>query len=534
MRAVPISANPLKLDVGSHKKCLTICFFLTIGTFQYGLDYALVGGFLSMPGFLKVYGYYSPELKRYNIDPTVQQLISSLMTIGTFISSLMVGPLSAKFGRKHGLWAASALNAVSTAIMLGTTSKAALYTARLLLGVSVGWFFTFSQLYVHEAAPAHLRGIVFAFYQIMLSVGSIVGASVDNGTHTLTTRRSYQIPLAIFFVAPTIQSILIIFVPESPRWLMVRGDDQKAEKALRKLRNSDIDEHEFQAELSEIRGSTRDQVEKNNKWLFLEMWRGTNLRRTLLCLSVVCFHAANGSSWVNIYTTYFLTVAGVQSPFSMSVMVTCLGLAGVIFSLSFTRYVDRRTVMIIGCSACALCQLCMAIVWTVTPGSVVAGKCVVAFIALFTFFYVAYSPTAWLVGGELPNNQLRPFTYGLATALNFVGNWLGTFTAPYFINPAKLGWSAKYGYIWFGTNALLVIFTILFVPETRDRTLEEVHEMFENKVPTHKFKTYVCTGVETYAAQGVAKADVLTERTPYTAEKENVQHIESQEVKKST
>ncbi|KAK5725542.1 hypothetical protein LTR15_003730 [Elasticomyces elasticus] len=104
---------------------------LTIAT---GLDYALVGGFLSMPGFLEVYGYYDPVREKWAIDPTVQTLISSLMTIGTFASSLLVGPFSQWFGRRHGLWTAAVLNFVATAIMLGTTSVGALYFARILLG----------------------------------------------------------------------------------------------------------------------------------------------------------------------------------------------------------------------------------------------------------------------------------------------------------------------------------------------------------------------------------------------------------------
>jgi MFS family permease len=154
---------------------------------------------------------------------------------------------------------------------------------------------TFSQLYVHEAAPAHLRGIAFAVYQIMLSIGSIVGASVDYGTHSMDNRAAYQIPLAIFFVAPTLQSVLLFFfAPESPRWLMTQRKEEAAEASLRKLRNRHIDELEFQAELNEIRQSTRQQLEQNKKALFVEMWRGTNLRRTLLSIAVVCFHSANG------------------------------------------------------------------------------------------------------------------------------------------------------------------------------------------------------------------------------------------------
>ena len=139
------------------------------------------------------------------------------MTIGTFVSSLLVGPFSQKFGRRVGLWVAAGMNFIATAIMLSTTSVGALYAARFLLGLSVGWFLTFSQLYVHEVAPAHLRGVVFGVYQAQLSVGSIVGASTDYGTHSIDGRRAYQIPLAIFFVAPTIQAISLIFFPETPR-----------------------------------------------------------------------------------------------------------------------------------------------------------------------------------------------------------------------------------------------------------------------------------------------------------------------------
>jgi hypothetical protein len=130
---------------------------------------------------------------------------------------------------------------------------------------------------------------------VQLSIGSIVGACVDYGTHTRPGRDAYQIPLAIFFVAPTLQSILLFFfAPESPRWLMTKMRDGDAENALRRLRNRNIDEVQLQAEFNEIRQSTLEQLEQNKKSLFIEMWRGTNLRRTLLSIAVVCFHSANG------------------------------------------------------------------------------------------------------------------------------------------------------------------------------------------------------------------------------------------------
>ncbi|KAI0880607.1 general substrate transporter [Annulohypoxylon maeteangense] len=504
-----ISANPLQLDIRSHRKCLAICFVVTVSSFQYGLDYALVGGFMAMPGFLKVFGYYDEATSKWAIDPTVQQLISSLMTIGTFVGSLSVGPFSSKLGRRNGLWAASILNYIATAIMIGTTNIGALYLARFILGISVGWFLTFAQVYINEVAPAHLRGIVFAVYQTQLCIGSIVGAAIDNGTHAMLGKGAYQIPLAVFFIAPTIQTVSLFFFPESPRWLMTHGREAAAESALRQLRNRNIRETEFRAEFEEIRVST---VEQSNhlkgKHLWIEMWKGTNRRRSILSIAVICFHCANGSSWLNIYTTYFLTVAGVKEAFALSTMITCMGLVGVLASISIVLYVGRRVMLLIGVGACGFCQLAFAIAWTVAPGTEATAKSVVAFIALFTFFYVAYAPYAWLLGGELPSNHLRAHTYGVGTALNFLGNWLGVFTAPYFINPASLGWNAKYGYIWFVSNMIVFTFTWAFIPETRDRTLEEINEIFESKVPARKFKEYICVGTEVSKEAATNKMDV--------------------------
>lgn len=281
-------------------------------------------------------------------------------------------------------------------------------------GISVGWFLTFAQVYVNEVAPAHLRGIVFSVYQIQLSTGSIVGAAVDYGTHNMPGKESYQIPLAIFFFAPTVQSIALYFFPESPRWLMTQGRTEDAEASLRRLRNPDIKESEFQAEFNEIRVSTAEQIEQNTgRQLWIEMWKGTDLRRTLLSVAIICFHCANGqsypilpaplsliscvhvnilpgSSWLNIYTTYFLDIAGVEDAFAYSTMVSCMGLLGVISSLFFVRYLDRRMIVMLGVGACGLCQLAFAVAWSAAPETAEAAKAVIAFMSIFTFSYVAY------------------------------------------------------------------------------------------------------------------------------------------------
>jgi len=84
---------------------------------------------------------------------------------------------------------------------------------------------------------------------------------------------------------------------------------------------------------------------------------------------------------------------------------------------------------------------------------------------------------AWLCGGEFPSQRLRSYTFGLATSIGFLGAWLATFTAPYFINPDSLNWGPKYGYIWTPSCFIAALWTWWFLPETHGRTFEEIDEM---------------------------------------------------------
>lgn len=132
-------------------------------------------------------------------------------------------------------------------------------------------------------------------------------------------KNAYRIPLALFFIAPTVQSISLIFFPESPRWLMAHGREESAESALRRLRGHTIEEVTFQAELNEIRISTRQQVEhskRKKKQLWLEIWNKSNRRRTLLSIAVVCFHCAAGGRPIQSFipSSYFRAYYAPEQP----------------------------------------------------------------------------------------------------------------------------------------------------------------------------------------------------------------------------
>jgi hypothetical protein len=155
-------------------------------------------------------------------------------------------------------------------------------------------------------------------------------------------------------------------------------------------------------------------------------------------------------------------MAGVKNPFQMSVVKSCIGILGCAMSLYMVRVTPRRIILMTGGLCQAIFQLACAIAYTVEPGTNRAGEILVAFSVLYHFVYCAtIAPYSWLVAGEIPSQRLRGYTFGIAAGMGFVGAWLITFTAPYFINPSALNWGPKV--IAYGKGLMVVWIYLVWI-----------------------------------------------------------------------
>ncbi|KAJ4351420.1 uncharacterized protein N0V89_006762 [Didymosphaeria variabile] len=488
-------------------KCLLACTLVSMSPFQYGIDFGAIGGLQAMPGFLEVFGHKDPSTPLgYNISPGRQQLISSLMTLGAFISSSGAGFFANWLGRRQCLWIASVLCCVSNVIMMATTSLSGIYAGRFLIGLANGWYMTFAQLYIQESAPARYRGLMISVFQSWTSIGTLIGTVVDNSTHSLAGKTSYLIPLGIIYIIPVFMSVGLFFIPESPRWLVLVERHDQAKKSLMWMRpNKDA----VQEELDDIHAAILAEKEVASSASFIDIIKNpVDRRRTLLAIAAVSIQAASGAMFMIAYGTYFFEMAHVGNAFQNSCILTAVGVFVIIVNSCVISKIGRRRVfLMIGMTICGISQFIVAAVYHVSPGTVSTGKVIVAMSVIYICGYNGMVATyAWLAGGEIPSQRLRSYTFGLAAAVGFAGAWLATFTAPYFINPDALNWGPEYGWIWGPSCLITVVWIFFFLPEIKNRTLEEVDEMFEARLPARKFRQYVCVG------RHVSEEKILAER----------------------
>lgn len=399
-----------------------------------------------MPGFLQIFGFPSDtSALGWGIDPTVQQLISSLMLVGAFVACLAIGPAGKYFSRKWVLFIGCCVNHVAVILMMVAKDLPTLYAGRAIVGISVGILDVVPQLYIHECAPAMQRGSLLGAFNVLVSLGLLIGSIVDNYTSTIMNRNSFVIPLGLFFIFPVIISLALPFMPETPRWLVEHNKPEAAKKALARLRHQDTSPAVLEAELRDIQEAFEAEKALTQGVALFDCFRKTNLRRTLLSVALMTCLTGSGAVFILVYGTYFFAIAGQTNAFAESVGMTAAGLIATIFSMWMITRLGRRTILMMGFAGQAACMLIVATVFHYKSASVTGGRVLVAFTIIYLVFYnLCIAPYLYLCAGEIPTQRLRGYVLGMAIGVSFLWNWVATYTAPYFLNPLELNWvSAK-------------------------------------------------------------------------------------------
>jgi hypothetical protein len=157
---------------------------------------------------------------------------------------------------------------------------------------------------------------------------------------------------------------------------------------------------------------------------YFDIFKGSDRRRTIICLGTVMSHSGAGLWLIIGYGTFFFQIAGVNKPFEASIISTCGSFAGVLIGLYFTtKVIGRRTSMLFGSAMASLCMLAIGVAYVTGGTSKPAGSAIVAFMVLYGFFYNGFSGTlSWPIATEVCSSRLRVLTIGLCTGINYFFN----------------------------------------------------------------------------------------------------------------
>lgn len=422
----------------------------------YGYD---LGGMASALSFVA---------ERFGLTTQHKELVMTTAVIGQIAGALGGGVLANAIGRKNSTVLITACYAVFALLGALSVSLPMLLVARLLLGVTLGVSMVVVPVYIAESAPAAVRGSLATAYQLAIVSGLIVGYLAG---YLLAGMHSWRWMLGLAAVPATMLMPLLLRLPDTARWYLLRGRVDEARRALRQLEP----EPEVDAELTEI-SSAASEEEVGLKAGVAEMLRRPYLRATAFVVALGSLSQVTGVNAIVYYGNQLLGFEGNVALLVLA-MVQVPGLAAVRVSLRLVDRLGRRPVLLCGIAMMIAADVVMvvAFAWGVGGPSPVLGFAgVLLFIIGFNF---GFGSLVWVYAGEAFPARLRSLGSSTLLTANLVGNAVvaaGFLTMRDFIGGA--GAFAVLGVL--AAVAFVVVYR--YAPETKGRQLEEIRHYWEN------------------------------------------------------
>ncbi|ACI52838.1 sugar transporter [Gluconacetobacter diazotrophicus PA1 5] len=450
----PAGTMPVNGSVpSSGARAIVVGILAAMAGLMFGLDTGVIAGAL---------GFIGDE---FHAAARMQEWIVSSMMVAATVGSVVAGRISFRFGRRRALLGASLLFLAGSMICALAPSITVLIVGRVLLGLAVGIAAFAAPLYISEVTAEAVRGAMISFYQLMVTLGIFLAYVTDSvlayGGHWRWMLGLMAVPAALFCAA-------CLFLPDSPRWLMMRGERSRASQVMRYLRP---DPAEADAEIRDI----AQELRKESGSGFALFRSNANFRRSvLLGVMLQVMQQLTGINVLMYYAPKVFQAAhfGVSAATWATALIGLINVLSTGFAIAFIDRWGRRPLLILSCAIMTFAMLGAGGLIAFGGDSLPQEIGMVGALLLFVAgFAIGAGPLVWTLCSEIQPLRGRDFGIACSTFTNWAANSL--VSNVFLTVMAALG-EARTFWLFALMNGLFIIITLAYVPETRGVSLEEI------------------------------------------------------------
>ncbi|RGP62901.1 hypothetical protein FSPOR_8884 [Fusarium sporotrichioides] len=459
---------------------ILIIAFATFGSITYGYCSAIIGSTLGQPSFLSYFG-----LDTASNAPALIGAINGLFQGGGLVGTLTFGAVADKLGRCKAMFLASVLAVIGGGLQAGSVHLAMYLVARFITGLAVGGLVMIVPLWQSEVAPPHARGLLVGLHGVSILLGYSSSAWVGFGFYFINAGGAqWRPPLAIQCLPPLVLACGVYFIPESPRWLVEHDQHERAETILKRIYrdSSDPTDHAAQVEFAQIRAQVELERHLPSSWSSLFTVPHYR-KRAFIGFTTLLAGQLTGTTVINNYgpSLYAALGHGTSASLALSAGWLTEGLVCNAINAVLLDYVGRKWLMIAGLIGCAVSLLGVSIMVALFGGTTNSGgnSAGVFFLYLhLTFYATCMDASTYVYGSEIWPTHLRGKGLAVSCAGLFVGSLTLLEAAPTAFQ--TIGW--RFYLIMMGFTIICAGIFVIYFPETKGLTLEEISALFGDEV----------------------------------------------------
>ncbi|CUS12958.1 unnamed protein product [Tuber aestivum] len=468
-------------EAGKALPAIVIGVFVSFGGILFGYDTGTINGILAMDYFQSEFATELDSKGVPALTSSQTSLIVSILSAGTFCGALTASPFGDILGRRMGLIASCLIFSIGVAFQVASTTIPLMAAGRVVAGFGVGLVSALVPLYQSESSPKWIRGTIVGCYQLAITVGLLLAACANQGTHARKDHSSYRIPLAIQFVWAAILAGGMFILPETPRYFIKKDKMQDAAKSMSRLRSLPADHPALVEELNEIKAIHDYELSLGaGDASYADCFKPDMIKRLLTGCGIQALQQLTGINFIFYYGTQFFKNSGIQNAFLIGLITNLVNVISTFPGLWMVEKMGRRNLLLFGAIGMCFCQFIVAIVG-VTTVSDVANNVLIAFVCFYIFFFAcSWGPCTWVVTGEIYPLKVRAKCLSISTATNWLLNWAIGYSTPYLVasGPGNANLGLNIFFIWGGCCFICIAFVYFFIYETKGLSLEDVDQLY--------------------------------------------------------